>query len=137
MKEIIMLFQFDDKGRKSKLMRALLPLRIKIKEVPNKDYGKPMGYLAGVKEYVQEDENGSLQEVGTHQEEMVNEVYARLSGEMLVMAGLTGNRVDQVLGAIRKAGLSIPYKAVLTPSNQAWDAWKLFAEIKEEHETMA
>ncbi len=134
MKEMILLFQFEDKTRKNKLMRALLPLRLKIKEVPQEDYGKPMGYLAGVKEFVERDDSDFLGAVQLVQEKVLHE---RLLGEMMVMAGLNGDRVDQVLRALHKAGLSIPYKAVLTPSNQSWDAWKLFAEVKEEHEMMA
>ena len=60
-----------------------------------------------------------------------------LSGEMLVMAGLSENQVDQVLKALRRAGLDIPYKAVLTAANQNWNVWELFQAIKKEHETMA
>lgn len=134
MREIILLFQFEDRTRKNKLMRALLPLRMKIKEVPQGDYGKPMGYLAGVKEFVEGEESDFSGAAQLAREEVLQE---RLSGEMLVMAGLNGDRIDQVLRALHKAGLSIPYKAVLTPSNQNWDAWKLFAEVKQEHETMA
>ena len=60
-----------------------------------------------------------------------------LAGELLLMAGLSSPQVDLVLRAIRKSGAGpIPYKAVLTPSNQNWDALKLFQEIKAEHEQM-
>lgn len=133
MREMILLFQFEDRARKNKLLGALLPLRLKIKEIPQEDYGKPIGYLAGVKEFV-EDERDFSGGTQLSQEEVLQE---KLSGEMLVMAGLNGDRVDQVLRALHKAGLSIPYKAVLTPSNQSWDAWELFAEVKKEHEAMA
>ncbi len=65
------------------------------------------------------------------------EIERELSGELLLMAGLSSQRVDQVLRAIRKAGLSLPYKAVLTAANQSWNVWKLFQEIKEEHQKMS
>ena len=56
---------------------------------------------------------------------------------MMLMAGLSNTQVDLVLKAIRKSGAGpIPYKAVLTASNQEWNARKLFAEIKAEHEQM-
>ncbi len=121
MREIILIAACSDKDRRNKLTRALLPLRIRLKEISKEDYGKPIGFLAGLKEL----DPGEL--VWTGEE---------LSGELLVMAGLSSQRVDQVLKAIRKSGLSIPYKAVLTASNQGWNVWELFQEIKKEHEQM-
>lgn len=51
------------------------------------------------------------------------------------MAWLSSRRVDQVLAALRKAGVGrINYKAVITPENQYWDCRKLYEELKKEHE---
>ena len=122
MRETILLFHFTDKDRRNRLTRALLPLRMKIKEIPLEDYGKPVGYLAGIKEL-------ETEEAACEGED--------LSGEFLVMAGLGSDRIDQVLRAVRKSGISVPYKAVLTGENQKWDVWKLFEEIKAEHERMS
>lgn len=122
MKGMVLLFHFLEKDRKNKLIRALLPLRVRIKEVAKEDYLQPVGYLAGNKE---------IPPVGTKYE------GEGLEGELLLMAGLSSPQVDMVLKAIRKSGAGpIPYKAVLTPSNQSWDALKLFQEIKAEHEAM-
>lgn len=122
MREVILLFNFNDREKRNKVTRALFPLRIKIKEIEKKDYLNPMGYLAGNKELA------GVEEVYTGEE---------LEGEMLVMAGLSSIRMDQVLKALRKSGAgSIPYKASLTPINQHWNVVKLFEEIKEEHERM-
>lgn len=122
MKETILLFHFSDKDRRNKLTRALLPLRMKIREVAREDYLQPVGYLAGEKEIAP-----------------VEEIYMgeELEGEMLLMAGLSSGQVDMVLKAIRKSGIGpVPYKAVLTASNQEWNAVKLFEEIRSEHEQM-
>lgn len=122
MKETILLFHFSDKDRKNRLTRALLPLRMKIREVAREDYLQPVGYLAGNKEIAPLEES-------YHGEE--------LEGEMILMAGLSGGQVDMVLQAIRKSGVGpIPYKAVLTSANQEWNVLKLFQEIKAEHEQM-
>lgn len=121
MRETILLFHFSDKDRRNRLTRALLPLRMKIREITKEDYGKPIGYLAGNKELASEEE------VYTGEE---------LPGELLVMAGLTSARIDQVLKAIRRSGILVPYKAVLTPSNQSWKVTELFEEIRTEHERM-
>ncbi len=122
MRETILLFHFSDKDRKNRLTRALLPLRMKIREVAKEDYLQPVGYLAGKKEISPLEESYQGEE---------------LEGEMILMAGLSGGQVDMVLKAIRKSGVGpIPYKAVLTVSNQEWNVLKLFQEIKAEHEQM-
>lgn len=122
MKATILLFHFSDKDRRNKLTRALLPLRMKIREVSREDYLQPVGYLAGKKDIPPLDETYDGEE---------------LEGEMLLMAGLLGPQMDQVLKAVRKSGIGpVPYKAVLTSANQSWNALKLFQEIKSEHEQM-
>lgn len=140
MRETILLFHFTDKDRRNKLMRALLPLRMRVKEILPEDYGKLVGCLAGLKEpgmegkgFMEEHQSdGQLQTESLSRGNSCRE----FPGEMMVMAGIGGERIDQVLRAVRKSGVSVPYKAVLTEANQTWDAWKLFSEIKEEHEAM-
>ena len=50
--------------------------------------------------------------------------------------GLTDGGVQLVLMALRKAGLYIPYKAFLTPTNKDWTAGQLFGEMYQEHRYM-
>lgn len=81
-----------------------------------------MGYLAGVKEIAS-----------------CGEIYdgEDFEKEMMVMAGLTSGQVDRVILALRKAGAGrIDYKAVLTPTNQNWNALKLYEELAGEHARM-
>lgn len=122
MKETILLFHFTDREKRNKVAGALFPLKIKIKEVEKKDYLQPIGFLAGSKDIPPVEEEYEGEELG---------------GEMLVMAGISGPRMDLVLRALRKSGAgSIPYKAAMTPTNQYWNPVQLFTEIKEEHEKM-
>ncbi|HBI72938.1 MAG TPA: DUF3783 domain-containing protein [Lachnospiraceae bacterium] len=120
MKASVLLFNFTDKSRVQMITRALLPLGIKIKRISKEDYLQPLGFLAGVKEIapVEEKYNGE-----------------ELTEEMLLMAGITGKMVDQVLLALRKTGIGrINYKAVLTLTNQYWSAMQLYQELAKEHE---
>lgn len=122
MREMILLFHFSDREKRNKITRALLPLKLKIKEVEKKDYLQPIGYLAGNPDIApaEEEYNGS-----------------ELEGEMLVMAGISSSKMDMVLRTLRKSGAGmISYKASLTPTNQYWNALQLFQEIKAEHEKM-
>ena len=57
----------------------------------------------------------------------------KIEDEMLVMKGFTRRRIDELLMAVRKAGLSrIDLKAVVTDSNAGWTFYQLYEEIKEE-----
>ena len=86
------------------------------------EYLEPVGYLAGVKELVP-----------------CGKVYTGddFEKEMMVMAGLTSKQVDTVILALRKTGAGrIDYKAVLTPTNQSWNALTLYGELAKEHAKM-
>lgn len=122
MKETILLYGFQDGERLTKTKKALLPLEMRIKQVQPCDYSQPVGYMAGLKEIPGADSPYEGPE---------------FEKEMMVMAGLLSKRVDAVIYALRKAGVGrIDYKAVLTPTNQLWDALKLYEEIAREHEAM-
>lgn len=57
--------------------------------------------------------------------------------EMLVMHGFTSRRIDELLAAFRKAGVSkVELKAVVTETNVGWTFYHLYEEIKKEHERM-
>ncbi|NLK26959.1 MAG: DUF3783 domain-containing protein [Clostridiales bacterium] len=119
MKASVLLFNFQEKSRIQSITRALLPLGIRIKRIKKEEYLQPLGYLAGVKEI-----------------NPVDELYKGedLETEMLLMAGITGTKVDEVLLAIRKSGVGrINHKAVLTLTNQYWNTLQLYEELCKEH----
>lgn len=121
MKETILLFNFQNKQRLSNLKRVLLPFHIRLKEINKEDYLQPLGYLAGVKEMA------SIESIYSGQE---------LEDEMIIFANISSNNLDQILLTLRKNKLMIPYKAVLTATNQNWTTIECFNEIKREHETL-
>ena len=89
MRETILLFHFTDREKRNKIAGVLFPLKLKIKEVEKQDYLQPLGFMAGNKDIppVEEEYEGE-----------------ELEAEMLVMAGISGPRMDMVLKAIRKSG---------------------------------
>ena len=118
----VLLFGISDEERRKEIFRALLPLRFSIKVVRPEDYAQPLGVLAGVK---------GMEPVDTPYE------GEELPGEMLLMAGMTGGQIDQLLAAFRSKKLPpVQLKAVLTSTNQHWKAPALFAELSEEHAYM-
>lgn len=121
MKPSILLFQIS-KPQSVKLIRALLPLKIKIKKIRTEEHILPIKNLI---------------DSGKNTISDSSKIPAELSDPMIVFAGLTNAQLDYALAAIRKAGAGpIPYKAVITPSNQDWNAFELLEELKIEHEKM-
>lgn len=122
MKESILLFGFSGE-RQRKVVRALLPLKIKIRKVEPQELLQPLGVLAG-----------SAPDAAPYQEPAM-ETLPKLEDEMLVLAGLGSARVDAVLMALRRGKVGpVPYKAVLTEANQQWNAQELLLELKKEHD---
>ncbi len=119
MRELGLLFHFEPE-RLSKMRRALLPLRFRVKAVERAYYAQTLGALAGVEDSSDAPFDGE-----------------ELPGEMLVMAGLTSSRMDQLLAALRKGGVGrIDCKAVLTETNRHWTPPALYTELRREHEAM-
>ncbi len=122
MKETILLFNANNKAVNLKIQKALFPLKIRLKKVDKKDYNQPLGYLAGIDKLSPEEGNDN----GDELEDM-----------MMIFAFLSDAKLNQVLAALRKCGAGpFPYKAILTPTNQYWNARQCFEEVKKEHETM-
>ena len=124
MKESILLFNFEQQKAR-KLAAQLMMAKFKVKVVKEEEWKYPIGCLCGWKDLTEEDEQDTLKEEFT------------LDASMLVMAGVDGNRLNQVLTAIKKAAIGkIPYKAIVTETNQNWLPKTLLEELKQEHEQM-
>lgn len=119
MKEQILLFHFDDEARLSAVRKALLPLHISCRVVPEDEWNRPVGALVGLETMAQEELEA-----------------AELTAEVLLLCGLTGPGIQLAVTALRKAGLYIPYKAALTPTNKDWTVEQLFFELYQEHQYM-
>ncbi|HWT26785.1 MAG TPA: DUF3783 domain-containing protein [Mobilitalea sp.] len=119
MRQTVLLFNIYEKERCESITRALLPLGIRIKKINKEDYLQPVGYLAGIKSI-----------------NPIEDIYdgKELEGEMLFMANMGSRDVDNLIIAFRKSKLSpVSHKAVLTESNQYWNALQLFDELHKEY----
>ena len=56
--------------------------------------------------------------------------------EFMLLCGLGNQQLDRLLAAMRRAGVYVPYKAVLTEYNKEWKLCKLIEEVAREHELM-
>lgn len=55
----------------------------------------------------------------------------------LIMNGLDRAQLDSFLNRLRAGGVSIPLKAMVTPTNQSWTLAALLAELEQEREAFA
>lgn len=100
-----------------------MPLGFRLKKVDIADYYQQIGYVAGIKgmDAIEEKYKGE-----------------NLEGEMLVMVGMTSAQIDKLIMAFKKNGIpKVNCKAVLTDTNQYWNAIDLYKELKLEHETLS
>ena len=56
--------------------------------------------------------------------------------EFMLLCSLGDRQLDRLLAAMRRAQVSVPYKAVLTEHNRDWTLCQLIAEVVREHEAM-
>lgn len=126
----ILLYNITDEDRKKKIKALLLRLRIRARIVEKNRYREPIGCLAGmdISEIFQAAQSESdRNEAGNTQD---------FSDEMLIFCFLPDAVLNQMLQGLRKAGVFIPLKAVLTPSNCTWNSYMIHREIAAEHEMM-
>ena len=118
MKATVLLINFKDKQKQQTIQRALLPLGVKMKVITQEEFGQPIGYLAGMKK---------IASVEMLEEKM------ELEKEMLVFAAIDGDLLQYILQTLRKAGVPVDYKAVLTEHNLTWNCVQLYRELELEH----
>lgn len=120
MKETILLFNIPQK-KYSKILRAALPLKLRIKNIPKSDFAKTLGELAGISESTNISYDGD-----------------GISEEMMVLCGFSDGLIDRLFFALKKSGAGlVKLTAILTETNKDWDTLTLFDELKREREQMA
>lgn len=156
-KETVLLVNFQDPILLAQVKQALVPLNLTMRTVEPAEYGQTIGWLAeGKTDQAVQGLTGisgvpgmsvmsgemfqteGLPFPGAEIGAPAGGVPAKetLAGEMLVFAGVSGGRLDEVLAALREKKLRIPYKAVMTAMNRNWTVRQLHREIRAEHEAM-
>lgn len=118
MAQTILTFQLEQE-KEIAVEKICQRLEIQNIEVPVKNYGQKLGYLAGITGFPKE-----------------NVVYGKspFPAEMLVFSGMDSARIDAFLAEYKKTALpAIGLKAVVTSHNIFWTAEALFTELMKEH----
>ena len=95
---------------------ACMRLSVLVQAVAPADFHQPLGALCGLSPKLP-GENVSAEP---------------FTGEMLIMANLNRQQAERLLAALKQSRIHIPLKAVLTPTNAAWDCVRLHAELSAE-----
>lgn len=116
---MILAFQLSE-ARMSKLRFLCMKLGVLVKPVLAEDFSQPVGALCGVCERVETPETAAAE-----------------VGEMIVFCHMDNSLVNRFLQTARQQRVPpFPMKAILTPTNAAWNAGQLYAELTEEHQAL-
>ena len=110
----------SERGRQIRML--CLTLGLKIRVVDRAQYTEAIGAIAGVPGY-----------------SLSGETYKGegFEDEMLVMANFPAGMMNTFLGLFRRMSIApVALKAMLTPTNAAWDSEKLHEELAGEHRAM-
>ena len=114
----VLLYNLDN-PRGAKIRRLCLPLGLRTVLIPREAYGLPLGELAA----------GARPETPYE--------GAGFDDEMLVLCDCPGRLLDLLLQSFRRNKVApVRLKAVLTPTNRAWDSAALHAELCREREAI-
>ena len=115
---VVLLYEMHGK-RAAKLRMVAMRFRIRVRPVARSEYALPIERLL--------DEPPAQDATGEP-----------LPEEMLVMARFPAGLMQAFLQGIRKSGLRpVSLKAMLTPTNAAWDSRALALELSKEREAFA
>ena len=113
---------YDPAGgeRAAALKAILVQMGARIKNVPPEAVGQTVGCLLGRKGY----------------DARENPEAPALAEPVLVLDGFTDKRLEILLREMKKHGVSVAYKAIVTETNIGWLFHRLYDELAREHAAM-
>ena len=113
---------YDPAGgeRAAALKAILVQMGARIKNVPPEAVGQTVGCLLGRKGY----------------DARENPAAPALAEPVLVLDGFTDKRLEILLREMKKHGVSVAYKAIVTETNIGWLFHQLYDELAREHAAM-
>lgn len=125
-KEMILYYTPGDKPHAPILRGVAVQMGIKIKNLTPERCIQRIGYLVRMEGIEKREVSANFQKYAPAMDE-----------EMLVLAGFTEERLDELLANLKKAGVpKINLKAIVTETNAQWTVYQLYEQLREEHAQM-
>ncbi len=119
------LYYSPKKTKQSAVLKGILVrMKIRIRNISPEQLNRKVGSLAGV---------SGCEETAAAPSVPAEQIFP---DEVLVLHRFSERRLDELLLAMRKAGVRIPLKAVVTESNCDWTFLELCEEVRQEHQRM-
>ena len=116
--EQALLYHFHDPELLEQFKTVLKKLRIRTTVLKDEDFSQKVGFLLGMKGFPPSKETGEAFD---------------FPQEVMLFHNIQGKRLDEVLHAMREAGLpKLHYKAVVTPFNILWTLRRLCETMQKE-----
>lgn len=119
-RETVLFYEPEGGAQGALLKPVLVRMGVRIKNVPLEAVGQTIGCLLGRKGF----DARESPEAPT------------LDEPVLVLDGFTDKRLEILLREMKKSGVSVPYKAIVTETNLGWLFHQLYDELAEEHKAM-
>ncbi len=123
MGETVLYYNPGNAPKPAVMKSVLVRMGVRIKNIREEQLGETIGSLLGIEKKEKTEGAASA---------------GPLEEQMLVLYRFSGNRLDQLLYGLRKAGVpKIELKAVVTEQNSQWTMYELYEELKKEREAFA
>lgn len=123
-KETVLYYAPEKSAEDQKLKGVLVRLGVRIRNIHPEQAGQQVGYLAGLPDF--------------EQTEPKEKELPVIPEKMLVFCGFGQRRLSEMLLQFRRAKIPpVPIKAVLTEQNSSWTLYRLYQELRLEHEAMS
>ena len=119
-RETVLFYEPEGRAQGALLKSILVRMGVRIKNVSAEAVGQTIGCLLGRKGF-------------DARENLETPVLAE---PVLVMDGFTDKRLEILLREMKKSGVSIPYKAIVTETNLGWLFHQLYDELAEGDKAM-
>lgn len=126
MKETVLYFSPKKTPQTAALKGLLIRMGIRIRNIAPEQVQEQVGALAGAAGF---EKSGAASTADP-------EALEKLQEEMLVLCNFSEARLDALLQGMRRSGIRIALKAMLTESNAWLDVPQLYEELLKEHAIM-
>lgn len=126
------------KKQSSLLKSVLVRMGVRIKNITPEQISETVGVLAGIPGFRPEPSSSKGgDDASKYSSFKPNSESKTIRQDILVLYRFTDSRMELLFSNLRKAGVpKIDLKAVVTPKNAHWPFYRLYEELKEEHETL-